>query len=143
MRRTSSFGMPSSSAIWSMASLTMMPVVWSFSPTSAFLSSTWTRMPARVRALAQASPAKLAPTTPQSDWNEEELLTADVVVADELAPARELRLHVRVEFIGGTADRIGAGGHQLLPDVGRLQDLDHVRVDLVDDGPRRFRGREE
>src|SRR5258706_15724136 len=49
-----------------MASLTMIPVVWSFSPASAFFSSTVTFKPARASALAQARPAKLAPTTAQS-----------------------------------------------------------------------------
>src|SRR5215813_11583555 len=44
----------------------MMPVVCSFTPASAFRSSTVTRMPARASAVAQASPAKLAPTTAQS-----------------------------------------------------------------------------
>ncbi len=66
MRRVSASGSPSSSGIWSIASLTMMPVVCSFSPGSAFFSTTVTASPARASAVAQARPAKLAPTTTQS-----------------------------------------------------------------------------
>jgi hypothetical protein len=50
-----------------MASFTMIPVVWSRSPASAFFSDTVTRIPARAKAVAHAKPAKLAPTTMQSD----------------------------------------------------------------------------
>src|SRR6266404_9259951 len=66
MRRTSVDGRSSSNATWSMASLTMIPVVCSFSPGSLFFSRTVTRAPARASAVAQAKPAKLAPTTTQA-----------------------------------------------------------------------------
>ena len=62
----------------------MMPVVWSLPPASAFFSSTVTRTPARASACALANPAKLAPTTTQSE-NGDMLLFAEIQLAP---PAR-------------------------------------------------------
>src|SRR5262245_41406478 len=66
----------------------MMPVVCSFSPTSAFLSSTVTRMPACAKAVAHASPAKLAPTMVQSVSVTVQLLCRCVAIRlnERLAP---------------------------------------------------------
>lgn len=66
MRRTRAGGTSASHGTVSTASFTMMPVVCSLAPALDFFSSTMTLSPASAAARAQASPAKLAPTTSRS-----------------------------------------------------------------------------
>src|SRR5262249_22297737 len=92
---------------WSTASFTMMPVVWSLSPASCFFSSTVTRSPARASACALASPAKLAPTTTQSEDEDIRTLVGHRVedVVDERAHALRREL-CRIRGIVGVLDRV-------------------------------------